>query len=260
MASSPSPPFAPPLFPSQLNPARLVQRYKRFLADVVIDETGEETTVHCPNPGAMMGLKAPGSKVWLSRSSSKTRKLPLTLELVEADGTLVGINTNLPNKLAEEAIAAGLVPALSGLGALRREVKYGINSRIDLLGEEPGGRLVHIEVKNVHLMREPGLAEFPDCVTLRGAKHLRELGDQVEAGHRAVMLYIVQRGDCDRVAFAADLDPGYAAAFTAARARGVEAYGVRCDISPDMITPSVAIPICDPAGPVPPRNPASDAP
>ncbi|MER0239152.1 DNA/RNA nuclease SfsA [Fulvimarina sp. MAC8] len=233
-------------FPSPLLPARLIRRYKRFLADVVIDETGEETTVHCPNPGAMMGLKESNSRVWLSRSANKARKLPLTLEIVEADGTLVGINTGLPNRLAEQAIGNGLIPALSDLGTLRREVKYGINSRIDLLGEQLDGRTVYIEVKNVHLMREAGLAEFPDCVTTRGAKHLRELGDQVEAGHRSVMLYVVQRADCDRIALAADLDPGYTTAFAAARERGVEAYGVRCDITLNGIIPSVEIPVLDP--------------
>ncbi|MEN3791704.1 DNA/RNA nuclease SfsA [Fulvimarina sp. MAC3] len=239
-------------FPSPLLQARLLRRYKRFLADVVIDETGEETTVHCPNPGAMMGLKEPGSRVWLSRSTNKARKLPLTLEIVEADGTLVGINTGLPNRLAEQAIGDEILPALSGLGLLRREVKYGINSRIDLLGEQTDGRLVYIEVKNVHLMREAGLAEFPDCVTTRGAKHLRELGDQVQAGHRAVMLYVIQRGDCDRVALAGDLDPGYMAAFAEARERGVEAYGVRCDITLNGIYPRTAIPVLDPPQPVKP--------
>ncbi|RFC62436.1 DNA/RNA nuclease SfsA [Fulvimarina endophytica] len=232
-------------FSSPLLPARLLQRYKRFLADVVIEETGEEVTVHCPNPGAMMGLKAPGSRVWLSRSPNKARKLPMTLEVVEADGTLVGINTGLPNRLAEEALAAGLVPELRGIGPLRREVKYGLNSRIDLLGEEDGGRPVYVEVKNVHLMRRAGLAEFPDCVTTRGAKHLRELSDQVDAGARAVMLYVVQRADCDEIGFAVDLDPAYAAAFAEARARGVEAYGVRCDITLKAITPVVPIPVRD---------------
>ncbi|MEE2951338.1 MAG: DNA/RNA nuclease SfsA [Pseudomonadota bacterium] len=242
-----------PSFPTPLLPARLLHRYKRFLADVVLDETGEETTVHCPNPGAMMGLKAPGSRVWLSRSPNLKRKLPLTLEIVEADGTLVGINTNLPNTLAAEAIEAGLVPALGGLGPLRREVRYGQSSRIDLLGQEPKAdsaetRSVFIEVKNVHLMREPGLAEFPDCMTARGAKHLAELADQAEAGARAIMLYIVQRGDCERLSFADDLDPAYAnKAFAAARARGVEAYAVRCDINLSQIIPRVMIPVAEPA-------------
>lgn len=234
-------------FPSPLIPARLVLRYKRFLADVVIDGESEPVTVHCPNPGAMMGLKAEGSRVWLSRSTNLKRKLPLTLEIVEADGTLVGINTALPNRLAEEAIAAGLVPPLAGLGTARREVNYGRRSRVDLLYQAPNGQPIYVEVKNVHLMRRPGLAEFPDCVTTRGARHLDELGDRVAAGDRAMMLYIVQRGDCDRVAFAADLDPAYAAAFALARERGVEAHAVRCDINLSDIRPTTILPIVDSA-------------
>ncbi|MCP3054636.1 DNA/RNA nuclease SfsA [Aurantimonas marianensis] len=234
-------------FPSPLVAARLLRRYKRFLADVQIDGESDPVTVHCPNPGAMLGLKAEGSRVWLSRSANPARKLPMTLEVVEADGTLVGINTALPNRLAEEAIASGLVPPLAAFGAARREVRYGRNSRVDLLYTDCEGQPVYVEVKNVHLMREPGLAEFPDCVTTRGAKHLVELGDRVAAGERAIMLYVVQRADCDRVAFAADLDPGYAAAFAVARARGVEAHAVRCDISITAIRPVSALPIVDTA-------------
>lgn len=230
-------------FPSPLIPGRLVQRYKRFLADVLVDGEDEPVTVHCPNPGAMMGLKAHGSRVWLSRSANRARKLAMTLEIVEADGTMVGINTGLPNRIAEEAIASGLVPPLGGLGPARREVKYGRNSRVDLLYTDSAGTPIYVEVKNVHLMRTPGLAEFPDCVTLRGAKHLVELGDRVAAGDRAIMLYVVQRADCDRLSFAADLDPGYARAFEHALARGVEAHAVRCDITLTGIDPTTMVPI-----------------
>ncbi|NDW03188.1 DNA/RNA nuclease SfsA [Jiella pacifica] len=232
-------------FPAPLIPGRLIQRYKRFLADVTIDGEDTPVTVHCPNPGAMMGLKAPGSRVFLSRSANAKRKLPLTLEIVEADATLVGINTALPNRLAEEAITAGLVPALAGLGPARREVRYQANSRVDLLYEDIDGRPVYVEVKNVHLMRRTGLAEFPDCVTTRGAKHLLDLAAEVRAGGRAVMLYVVQRADCDRVAFAADLDPVYAAGFAEALRHGVEAYAVRCDITLMGITPNRTIPIVE---------------
>ena len=233
-------------FPSPLVPARLIRRYKRFLADVVIEGEAGPVTVHCPNPGAMTGLNEEGSRVWLSRSANSNRKLAMTLEIVEADGTLVGLNTGLPNRIAEEAIAAGLVPSLAGLGPARREVKYGVNSRVDLLYIEPRGetgRPVYVEVKNVHLMRTAGLAEFPDCVTTRGAKHLAELGDRVEAGDRAMMLYVVQRADCGRLAFAADLDPAYADAFARAVGRGVEAFAVRCDITLNGIIATTAIPI-----------------
>ncbi|MBO0902567.1 DNA/RNA nuclease SfsA [Jiella sonneratiae] len=232
-------------FPAPLIPGRLIERYKRFLADVAIDGEGAPVTVHCPNPGAMMGLKAPGARVFLSRSPNLKRKLPLTLEIVEADGTLVGINTGLPNRIAEEAIAAGLVQELSGLGPARREVRYAAASRVDLLYRQPDGRAVFVEVKNVHLRREAGLAEFPDCVTTRGARHLDDLAAEVAAGSRAVMLYVVQRADCDRLAFAADLDPAYAAGFAAARRRGVEAFAVRCDITLDGIIPNRTLPIVE---------------
>ncbi|MCB1491517.1 MAG: DNA/RNA nuclease SfsA [Rhodobiaceae bacterium] len=218
-------------FPSPLVPGTLVKRYKRFLADVTL-ETGETITAHCPNPGAMTGLDHPGEPVWLSKSPNPKRKLAYTLEIVQPpEGGLVGINTQHPNAIVEEAIRAGTVPELDGCATLRREVKYGANCRIDILLEDADGRATYVEVKNVHLMRQPGLAEFPDSVTKRGAKHLGELADMVEAGHRAVMVYLVQRSDCDCFALAADIDPGYAAAFEAATARGVEAVILACSVT-----------------------------
>jgi sugar fermentation stimulation protein A len=141
------------------------------------------------------------------------------------------------------AIAAGLIPELAGYTVLRREVRYGTNSRIDLLAESPDRPPCYIEVKNVHLMRQAGLAEFPDCVTARGAKHLFELASQVRAGARAVMLYILQRDDCDRFALAADIDPGYASAFQDARAAGVEALAYACEISPEGVKLKRQIPL-----------------
>ena len=229
-------------FPDPLMEARLIRRYKRFLADIEWPD-GSTDTVHCPNPGAMLGLDAPGSRVFVSRAANPKRKYPLTLEIVEADGTLVGINTGLPNRLAEEAITAGVVAELAGYDTLRREVRYGRNSRIDILLEHPDRPVCYVEVKNVHLRRQPGLVEFPDCVTARGAKHLDELGDQAEAGHRALMLFIIQRADGARFDLARDIDPKYAAAFNHARRRGVEALAYSCTVSASDILVTMKVPI-----------------
>lgn len=220
----------------------LVQRYKRFMADVVLD-TGETITAHCANSGAMAGLKAPGSVVWLSPAANPDRKLKYSWELIEADGGLVGINTAHPNHIVAEAIRAGAIEMLAGYGSLRQEVKYGKNSRIDILLEHPDRPPCYVEVKNVHLRRDGTLAEFPDAVTERGAKHLVELGDMVEAGHRAVMLYLVQRMDCDRFAIAADVDPAYDAGLKVARGRGVEALCYACRLTTEEITVDRALPL-----------------
>lgn len=222
-------------FPAPLIPAVLVRRYKRFVADVRL-ETGEAITVHCPNPGSMLGLSAPGSRCWLSKSDNPSRKLAHTLEMIEADGALVGLHTGLTNALAEEAIKAGAIAELSGYAALRREVRCGDNSRIDILLEDETRPPCWVEVKNVHLMRLPGLAEFPDSVTKRGAKHLAELSNRVAAGERAVQLFIIQRPDCARFRPAADIDPAYAVALKAARASGVEILTYACEVSLDAIT------------------------
>ena len=225
-------------FSSPLSRGRLVKRYKRFLADIILD-SGEEITASCPNTGAMLGLSSPGTTVWVSHNDSPTRKYRHTLELVEQsyDGatTFVGINTGLPNRIVNEAIPAGTIPALAGYAARRNEVKYGINSRIDILLEDPGKPLCYVEIKNVHLMRKHGLAEFPDSVTERGAKHLDELSSMVEQGHRAVMVYLIQRPDARLFSVAGDIDPAYARGFASARAAGVEAIACRCHVTPDEI-------------------------
>jgi sugar fermentation stimulation protein A len=231
-------------FPSPLLPATLVRRYKRFLADVVLP-SGETVTVHCANPGSMIGLAVPGATVWLSISANAKRKLAHSWELIEVDlGSgieLVGINTGHPNALATEAIAAGLIPELAGYAVVRREVKYGKNSRVDLLLEAPARPPCYVEIKNVHLMRQAGLAEFPDAVTRRGAKHLVELSEMAAAGARAVMLFLVQIGSAARFALARDIDPAYAKAFDSARAAGVEALARRCRLTCDGIEVGDAI-------------------
>lgn len=222
-------PFAVPLIEG-----RLVRRYKRFLADVAFPD-GSVEVVHCPNPGAMLGLDTAGARAFVSVSDSRTRKLPMTLEIVEAGGTFVGINTNRPNALFAAAILAGTVPELAGYDRLRREVPYGRASRVDLVLESPGRPPAYVEIKSVTLMRQPGLGEFPDCATARGARHLVELAEVAAGGGRAVMAFVVQRGDCERVAIAADLDPAYARAFAAAREAGVEVIAYACRITPEGI-------------------------
>jgi sugar fermentation stimulation protein A len=233
-------------FSTPLIPGQLVKRYKRFLADVTL-ANGETITATCPNTGSMMGLTAPGSRVWLSESDSPTRKYRHTWELIETDlgdgPSLVGINTGHPNKLVAEAIAAGLMPDCSGYPVLRREVKYGVASRIDILLECPSRGLAYVEVKNVHMMRKSGLAEFPDSVTERGAKHLGELAAMVKEGHRAVMVFLVQRGDAQSLSLARDVDPTYGEAFDKARAAGVEVIALACRLTPQEIVADRVIPI-----------------
>ena len=225
-------------FPSPLQRGRLIKRYKRFLVDVALDR-GKIVTATCPNTGSMLGLTEPGSAVWLSKSDSPTRKYAHTWEMVEADlglgPSLVGINTGHPNRLVAEAIEARAIKRLGGYRSLRREVKYGEASRIDILLEDAKKGRCYVEIKNVHLMRTAGLAEFPDCVTARGVKHLRELAEMVVQGHRAVMVFLIQRSDAKRFRLARDLDLAYWEAFGLAAAAGVEAMAFRCHMSPEEI-------------------------
>lgn len=236
------------LFPGPLTRGTLIRRYKRFLADVRLDDGGE-ITASCPNTGTMMGLCDPGTTVWLSRHDSPTRKYAHCWELTEHDLghglQLVGINTSLPNKIVEQAIAAGAIAEVAGYPSLRREVMYGVNSRIDLLLERPPAELCYVEIKNVHLSRKAGLAEFPDCVSERAAKHLVELTDMVREGHRAVMLYLIQRGDVDCFQLAPDLDPAYAAGFARARDAGVEMLAYACDVTTTEVTLARRLPFVD---------------
>jgi sugar fermentation stimulation protein A len=197
----------------------------------------------------MIGLNAAGARVWLSKSANPKRKLAHSWELIEVDlgggAELVGINTAHPNALAAEAIAAGAIAELDGYASLRREVKYGKNSRVDFVLETPARPPCYVEIKNVHLMREAGLAEFPDAVTKRGAKHLAELSGMAAAGARAVMLFLIQIGSARRFKLARDIDPAYGAAFDAARATGVEVLAYRCGISCEGIEVAEPVPIAE---------------
>ena len=233
-------------FPTPLLRGTLIQRYKRFLADVCLVD-GAVVTATCPNTGSMMGLSTPGRTVWLSTSDSLTRKYKHTWELVEHDlgkgPKLVGVNTSHPNKIVADAIAAGEIPQLTGYATLERERKYGKNSRIDIRLTDPAKGTAFVEIKNVHMSRRAGRAEFPDSVTERGAKHLVELSDMVREGHRAVMIFLIQRSDVTALSLARDVDPNYGAAFDAAQRAGVEMLAIRCSLSTTGIQIEKSIPI-----------------
>lgn len=232
-------------FAQPLIPGRLLRRYKRFLADVVLDD-GREVTAHCANPGSMMGLSDPGVRVWLEPNDDPRRKLRFTWRLVElGGGHLAGIDTGVPNRVVGEALSGRLIPAIGPVDSLRAEVRYGRNSRVDWLVGCAGQPDTYVEVKNVHLRRTDDWAEFPDSVTVRGTKHLDELSAMVAAGHRAVMLYCVQRDDCARMRLARDIDPAYAAAFARARAAGVEALAYICRLGREEIVLDRALPILE---------------
>ena len=228
-------------FSDPLLKGTLVQRYKRFLADVVL-ENGEEITAHCVNSGSMLGLKEPGSEVWVSPANNPGRKLKYTWELIRVGRGLVGINTAHPNKIVQEAIESKRITSLLGYQSLRKEVKYGKASRIDIFLKSPERPACYIEVKNVTLRRNH-LAEFPDSITSRGTKHLYELADQVMAGNRAVMFYLVQREDCRGFAVAGDIDVAYAKALTEAMMAGVEVLCYQCKLTPKNIVLDIPIPL-----------------
>ena len=222
----------PPMhFDPALTEARLVRRYKRFLADVRTDD-GCAFTAHCPNTGSMLGCMTPGARVWLSHSSDPKRKYAYTWQLVEADGTMVGINTGLANRLVEEAIASGVISELSDWPSLRREVRYGArHSRIDLL-LEAGDRRCYVEVKNVTAAVDGGVAIFPDAVSVRGTRHLEELMVMRREGHEAALVFCVQRGDVERVRPADRIDPVYGERLREAADAGVRVLAYRADVDP----------------------------
>jgi sugar fermentation stimulation protein A len=236
-------------FQEPLLEGRLLERYKRFLADIVLAD-GEQVTAHCANPGAMMGLKEPGSRVFLSRASNPARKLRYNWEFVEVPAgggphQLIGINTSRPNLLVAEALREGRLAPFAHYDRVRPEVKYGRSSRVDFLLEKDGEPPCYLEVKNCHLMRQAGFAEFPDCVAARSAKHLYELADMVATGARAALVYVIQM-NAERFDVARDIDPAYDKAFRHALAAGVESYAYVCRITTEEVVIDRPVPIVTP--------------
>ncbi len=222
-------------FQTPLVPATLIRRYKRFLADCRLDD-GREITAHCANPGSMMGLAEPGTKIWLEPNDDPKKKLKFGWRLVDhKNGHFTGVDTAVPNRVLGDALRGQQIADLDTYGNIRAEMKYGTKSRIDYFLTQEGLPDLYLEIKSVTLSRQPGLAEFPDSVTSRGTKHLRELQQMVSKGHRAAMLYLVQRTDCITFDLARDIDPTYAVAFDAARQAGVEIYCYGTQITPQHV-------------------------
>jgi sugar fermentation stimulation protein A len=217
------------IFKSRLIRGILVQRYKRFLADVRLPN-GKIVTAHCTNTGSMLGCKEPGSTVYLSLSPNKSRKLPYTWEMIQSKRIWIGINTLHPNRLVAEAIEAGLIPELRGYEVIRREVKVSAHSRLDLCLEGNSGRCF-VEVKNVTVSFD-GAAAFPDAVSERATKHLKELMRLKRKGHRAAIVFVVQRRDCDHFRPADEIDPEYGRWLRRAVKAGVEALPYVAKVTP----------------------------
>lgn len=220
---------------------RLLQRYKRFLADVELDD-GTVVTAHCPNTGSLLGCMEPGSRVVLRDSQDPRRKLRYTFQSIRVGRSLVNVDTALPNAVVADAVARGAVPELAGYASLRREVVYGRGSRIDLLLEDEGRPRCFVEIKSTTLARGR-TALFPDAVTERGRKHLGELADAVRAGDRAVQFFFVSRGDVARFAPADDIDPAYGRALRAAAEAGVELLAYSARVRPDRLELARRLPI-----------------
>ncbi len=229
-------------FAAPLVPATLIRRYKRFLADCRLGD-GSEVTAHCANPGSMMGLAAPGTRVWLEPNDDPKKKLDWGWRLVEhLDGHMTGVDTSLPNRMLKAALEAREVPALDSYDQVRAEVKYGEKSRIDFLLSAEGQPDAYVEVKSVTLCRHPGVAEFPDAKTERGARHMLELALMAKQGYRAAVFFLVQRTDASEVRIADDIDPRYAQAFLTAYGAGVEVIAHSCNISPKGVTLGPTLP------------------
>jgi sugar fermentation stimulation protein A len=234
------------VFPTPLLPAILLRRYQRFLADVELAD-GSTVTVHCPNTGALLGCAEPGMAVWLSRSAKPGRKYALTWELVESGGTLIGINTGLANRLVEEALRNHVLPGFIGYSRLRREVRYGqTNSRVDFLLEGDDYSRCYLEVKNVTAAVQDGIALFPDAVSQRGTRHLRELMAVAAQGQGAVLCFCVQRQDVREVRPADVIDPVYGATLREALACGVEVMAYAAVVTLQAITLNRRLPVVCP--------------
>ena len=225
--------------PQPLVSGRLVRRYKRFLADVELDD-GSIVTAHTPNTGSMLQCAVPGQQLLLSRSDNPNRKLPWTWELVLVNGHWVDINTQRANRVVEEALRGNAIDGLQGY-AVRREFPFA-DSRIDFMLEGEGERVL-LEVKNVTLCCQPGLACFPDAVTTRGQKHLLELMAAVEQGYRAVIFFLVQRAEAERFAPADHIDPAYGQLLRQAVNAGVEALAYRTEVTSAEVTVGRPIPV-----------------
>ena len=193
-------------FKSKLISGEFIKRYKRFFVDVKIDKN--IVTAHCPNTGSMMGLLNKGNRVWLSKSDDKKRKLKYTLEIIEEKSKKIGVNTHFTNKIVLDALNNRLIKDFKNLDNLQQEVKFGENTRFDFLVSNNKKKLF-IEVKNVTLSRTAGLAEFPDAVTSRGLKHIRELLNAKKKGYEIYLLFVIQRDDCEKFQIAKDIDPKY---------------------------------------------------
>ena len=227
-------------FENDLQSGRLLRRYKRFLADIEL-ENGEIVTAHCPNSGSMLGCDFPGSPVRLSFHDNPKRKYRYTWEMVKIGEHWVGINTQVPNRLVAEAISAGLIPELKNYPQIKREVKVGDHSRLDLLLKNRTERC-YVEIKNVTLV-ENGIAYFPDAVTVRGRKHLHELLKLKRSGERAVIFFLIQRMDGEIFAPADHIDADYGKTLREVHRQGVEILPYRANVSPREIKLDKRLPL-----------------
>ena len=213
---------------------KLIKRYKRFFADVQLDNNKEIVTAHCPNTGSMLGLLGEGNAVKLSETNKKDRKLKFTLEIIKSNGASVGVNTHRANRIVEAALLSNKIKSIKKIIHMQREVRYGENSRIDFLVNNKDEE-IYIEVKNVTLSLKKGIAEFPDAITERGSKHLKELSKIKDKKTRAIMLYLIQRDDCKYFQIAKEIDEKYNSNLKKAIESGVEVLCYNCKFKNNKI-------------------------